>query len=62
MKRLSVNTKWFETKEECRAMLTEREKHVDVWGVDILKVNKANRTYNHGFTVRWEEFKKKEVK
>jgi hypothetical protein len=42
-------------KKNALAALRERETVADVWGVEINKVNKANKTYTHGYTVRWYE-------
>lgn len=43
--------RWFASHES--AKLFVRSIWDDAWGVEMRKVNAANRKYNHGFTVRW---------
>lgn len=43
--------RWFETESEAKAFV--KSIWNESWGVELRKVNKANRTYSHGFTVRW---------
>ena len=49
--RISWQNKWFETESEARAFI--REIWDSAWGVELRKVNKANRTYTTGYTLRW---------
>lgn len=57
-KRKNWQTIWFATKEECHAHIADRAKSAKCWGVELLKVNKSNKTYTHGYTVRWYEVAK----
>jgi hypothetical protein len=44
-------TKWFSSLDDARSFA--REITPKAWGVEVTKVNRANKQYTHGATVRW---------
>ena len=49
--RIKWNNRWFETEDE--VMSFAKSIWNQAWGVEVRKVNKANRTYQSGYTIRW---------
>lgn len=51
MRRKQIEKRWFETHEEAKAFAWALP--ANAWGVEVRKVNKANKRYTHGATVEW---------
>lgn len=49
--KINWHTRWFETEEEAKAFVNAIWNQA--WGVELRRVNSANKTYDHGYTVRW---------
>lgn len=44
-------TRWYATKDEALAFVQSIARCA--WGIELRKVNKANKTYAFGYTVQW---------
>jgi hypothetical protein len=43
--------RWFATEEKAREFV--RKIYASSWGVELIKVNRGNKRYSGGWTVRW---------